>query len=214
MRSVFLHRLNEGSQNFSFFEVAFVPVGRRTLIAEETLVAMLSGRKTEGLEILYDNYSPALYGVIHRIVQSDEIAEDVLQETFLKIWNNFAKYDAAKGRLFTWMVNVARNAAIDKIRSKEFAQKPQNQRLTDAVSSVEVLRDSTYNPDTIGIKEMVHKLEPEYRQIIDLLFFGGFTQTEAAEKLGIPLGTVKTRSRAALMKLRNQFENVKMPSWM
>ena len=165
---------------------------------------MLSERNTDGLEILYDNYSPALYGVIHRIIQHDEIAEDVLQETFLKIWDNFNLYDPAKGRLFTWMVNVARNMAIDKVRSKEFSQKNKNRDLETSVIAPDY--QGVYNPDTIGIKEMVRKLEPEYRQIIDLLFFGGYTQSEAAEKLNIPLGTVKTRSRAAIMKLRQQFE--------
>lgn len=167
---------------------------------------MLSDRNTEGLEILYDNYSAALFGVISRIIQHEEMAEDVLQETFLKIWNNFPQYDAAKGRLFTWMVNIARNMAIDKVRSKEFSQKQKNQDISDSVSFVEFGNQATYNPETIGLKEMVRKLEPEYRQIIDLLFFGGYTQSEAAEKLNLPLGTVKTRSRAAILKLRQEFD--------
>ena len=171
---------------------------------------MLSGRNAEGLEILYDNYSSALYGVIHRIIGDAEIAQDVLQETFLKIWNNFSMYDGAKGRLFTWMVNIARNMAIDKVRSKEFNQRKQNHPLTDIVSWQDSANQTTYNPETIGLKEMVHKLEPEYREVIDLLFFGGFTQNEAAEKLNIPLGTVKTRSRAAIMKLRQLFNKDKV----
>jgi RNA polymerase sigma-70 factor (ECF subfamily) len=184
-------------------------VARRIQIAEESLIAMLSERNTEGMEILYDNYSSALYGVIHRIIQDDAIAEDVLQETFLKIWNNFGQYDPGKGRLFTWMVNIARNMAIDKVRSKEFSQKQKNHPLSDSVSVVDFNSQAAYNPDTIGIKEMVRQLEPEYRQIIDLLFFGGYTQSEAAEKLNIPLGTVKTRSRAAIMKMRMLFDNEK-----
>ena len=184
-------------------------VARRIQITEDSLVSMLSERNTEGLEILYDNYSSALYGVIHRIVQNDEMAEDVLQETFLKIWNNFAQYDPGKGRLFTWMVNIARNMAIDKVRSKEFSQNQKNRDIADSVSFVDFDNQATFNPETIGIKEMVRKLEPEYKQIIDLLFFGGYTQSEAAEKLNIPLGTVKTRSRAAIMKLRREFDNVR-----
>lgn len=184
-------------------------MGRRIQIAEEDLVTMLTGRDTDGMEILYDNYSAALYGVIHRIIQNEEIAEDVMQETFLKIWNNFTAYDAAKGRLFTWMVNIARNMAIDKVRSKEFYQQQKNRDIADTVSFVDFSNQTTYNPETIGLKEMVRKLEPEYRQIIDLLFFGGYTQSEAADKLNIPLGTVKTRSRAAIMKLRQYFEKDK-----
>jgi len=167
---------------------------------------LLSGKDAKGIEILYDNYSAALYGVIYRIVGKDEIAEDVLQETFLKIWNNFSQYDASKGRLFTWILNIARNLAIDKVRSKEFVSQSKNRPLQDSVSSIDVSNEFSYNPETIGIKEMVRKLEPEYKEIIELLFFGGYTQSEAAEKLGIPLGTVKTRSRSAIMRLRNQFE--------
>ncbi len=181
-------------------------VARRIQIAEESLVSMLSDRNPEGMEILYDNYSSALYGFIHRIIQNDEISEDVLQETFLRIWNNFSKYDPGKGRLFTWMINVARNMAIDKVRSKEFTQKQKNRELSDSVSSLDSGNQSTYNPDTIGLKELIRKLDPEYKQIIDLLFFGGYTQSEAAEKLNIPLGTVKTRSRVAIQKLREQFD--------
>ena len=119
-------------------------------------------------------------------------------------------YDPAKGRLFTWKVNVARNMAIDKVRSKEFSQLKKNHSLSDSVSLVDFDKQATYNPETIGLKEMVHKLEPDYREIIDLLFFGGFTQNEAAEKLNIPLGTVKTRSRAAILKLRQLFNKDKV----
>jgi len=184
-------------------------VTKRIQILEEDLVALLVNRDMKGMGILYDNYSAALYGVIYRIVQNDEIAEDVLQDTFLKIWNNFSQYDSGKGRLFTWMVNIARNQSIDKVRSKDFVNQSKNQPLDKIVSFVDMDRSASYNPDTIGLKEMVTKLDIEYRQIIDLIFFEGYSQSEAAEKLSIPLGTIKTRSRAAIMKLRQQFESVK-----
>jgi RNA polymerase sigma factor (sigma-70 family) len=197
-----------GKRKFVFFGADKKLVGKRTQISEEKLISLLAERNQQGLEILYDNYSAALYGVIHRIVTVDEIAEDVLQETFLKIWNNFSQYDSSKGRLFTWMLNVARNLAIDKIRSREFSNQNKNQSLDNVVSQNSF--SDSYNPETIGLKEMVRKLEPEYKELIDLLFFGGYTQAEAAEKLGIPLGTVKTRSRSALNRLRNEFEKVNL----
>ena len=184
-------------------------MAKKIRIAEDALVSMLSERNTEGIEILYDNYSSALYGVIFRIVQSDEIAENVLQETFLKIWNNFARYDEAKGRLFSWMVSIARNMALDVVRSKDFNQARKNHTIDGSVSFVDSAFRTTYNPETIGLKDLVTRLDPEYRQVIELLFFGGYTQSEAAAKLDIPLGTVKTRSRAALLKLRQQFDGVK-----
>jgi RNA polymerase sigma-70 factor (ECF subfamily) len=179
-------------------------VGRRIKIEEDELIRLLAAKDKQGMEILYDNYSAALFGVIHRIVQREEIAEEVLQEAFLKIWNNFAQYDAAKGRLFTWMVNVGRNLAIDKVRSKDFVNQAKNQTLENAVFIPDP--KLVFDPELIGIREIVRKLEPEYRQIIDLLFFEGYSQSEVAEKLSIPLGTVKTRSRAAIMRLRNFFD--------
>ena len=174
---------------------------------------MLAARNEKALEILYDNYSAAMYGVIHRIIQNDAIAEDVLQEAFIKIWNNFLQYDSAKGRLFTWMVNICRNLSIDKVRSKDFANQNKNQQIEKIVSFDVSLSSASYNPDTIGIKEIVRKLEPEYRIVIDLLFFEGYSQSEAAEKLNIPLGTVKTRSRAAIQKLKTLFINDGKTEW-
>ena len=181
-------------------------MGKKVKIEEETLVKMLVARTEKAMEILYDNYSAAMYGVIQRIVQNEEVAEDVLQEAFVKIWNNFHQYDATKGRLFTWMINICRNLSIDKVRSKEFTNQNKNQSIEKSVSSYNQLVTASYNPDTIGIKEIVDKLEPEYYQIIDLLFFKGYSQSEAAEKLNIPLGTVKTRSRAAIQKLKGIFQ--------
>lgn len=180
-------------------------MGIRTEIVEEELVKKLTNRDTKGLEILYDNYSAAMYGVIHRIIQNDEIAEDLLQEAFLKIWNNFMQYDAGKGRLFTWMINTCRNLAIDKLRSKDITDQNKNQQIENSVSGI-VSLSASYNPDTIGINEILKKLDPDYRTIIDLLYFEGYSQAEAAGRLNIPLGTVKTRSRAAILKLRMLFD--------
>ena len=113
---------------------------RHVKISEEDLIALLANRNMKGMEILYDNYSSALYGVIFRIIQKDEIAEDVLQDTFLKIWNNFPQYDAAKGRLFTWMINIGRNQAIDKVRSKDFVNQSKNQPIDKTVSFVDCIQ--------------------------------------------------------------------------
>jgi RNA polymerase sigma-70 factor (ECF subfamily) len=139
-----------------------------------------------------------------RIVQNEEVAEDLLQELFLKIWIQFKQYDTSKGRLFTWMINIARNLAIDKIRSREFLNASKTQPLDDAVNTSKP-GYSSFNPETIGLKDVISKLEPEHREIIDLMYFKGFTQIEVALKLHLPLGTVKTRSRTAIMKLRNYF---------
>jgi len=99
---------------------------RKISLSEEELVRALRNRERIAIEALYDMYSSSLYGVISRIIVDTATAEDVLQETFIKIWNSFSAYSTEKGRLFTWMVNIARNLAIDKIRSKDF--KNQNKK--------------------------------------------------------------------------------------
>jgi RNA polymerase sigma factor (sigma-70 family) len=183
-------------------------LGRRIRISEEELIRLLTERSERGLEILYDNYSAALYGVIFRLVQQDDVAEDILQETFIRIWKNFIQYKAEKGRLFTWMVQVARNLSLDKLRSKEFQNAGKNQDIGKAVFSGDPALSGSYNPETIGVREIVSRLEKEYKEVIELLYFQGFSQAQAADKLNIPLGTVKTRSRAAILKLRQSFDAV------
>lgn len=158
------------------------------------------------MEALYDMYSASLYGVIYRIVQHEEIAEDLLQDTFVKIWNSFPLYDSSKGRLFTWMVNIARNLSIDKIRSKDFRNSSKNQDLENTVNVIDDQNSTAINPDIVGVKELVQQLKPDQKSILDLIYFRGYTHVEAAEELGIPLGTVKTRMRMAIITLRKFFK--------
>ena len=165
----------------------------------------LQNREKIAVEALYDMYSSSLYGVISRIVTDTAIAEDVLQETFVKIWHSFSSYSADKGRLFTWMVNVARNLSIDKIRSKDFKNQNKNQELENNVTFIDEQRNTTYNPELLGIKDLVQALKPEQKSILDLVYFKGYTHVEAADELGIPLGTIKTRLRMAILQLRKNF---------
>ena len=165
--------------------------------SEEDLIIGLQQQEEAAMTILYDKYSAALYGVILRIVKTEEVAEDVMQETFIKIWTSFRQYDKEKGRLFTWIVNIARNASIDKIRSKEFRVGSRERSIED--SPVNNLHSSyEVRPDHIGIKDLVGKLNPDQKKIIDMMYFDGYTQSEVAEELDIPLGTVKTRARTAM----------------
>lgn len=169
---------------------------------ESSLVEGVKNRNQQVFERLYDNYSGALLGVILRIINEQAQAEDILQEVFIKIWNNIGSYDASKSRLFTWMMNIARNAAIDATRSKQFKTGEQNRRLEDSVNKVNRAQKVTQDTDHIGLKELVAKLKPENRQVIDLMYFGGYTQDEIAKEFAIPLGTVKTRARAGIQQLR------------
>jgi RNA polymerase sigma-70 factor (ECF subfamily) len=173
-----------------------------TTYTEEELIRSLRERDETSFSYVYDNYSGALYGIISRIVPEEEAAQDILQESFVKIWNNFASYDSSKGRLFTWMVNVARNMAIDHTRSKSYKSDLKNQSLNNSVGKINRQQSSSQNTDLIGLKSFVEKLKPEHKEIIDLLYFGGYTQDEVSKEMNMPLGTVKTRTRAALQQLR------------
>jgi RNA polymerase sigma-70 factor, ECF subfamily len=177
-----------------------------SVLAEDELVSRLFKQDREAFAYLYDNYAPALYGIIFRIVQKEEIARDVLQECFLKIWSNFTQYDKTKGRLFTWTVNIARNLAIDTTRSKDFKNQSKNLDISDLVNTIDSKQTAVLKPDQIGLRALIEKLKPEQRQLIDMVYFGGYTQAEVAETLNIPLGTVKTRIRAALLELRAVFK--------
>jgi RNA polymerase sigma-70 factor (ECF subfamily) len=174
-------------------------------LSEEELVLALRRKEKIAAEALYDMYSASLYGVILRIVNDEAVAEDILQETFVKIWHSFGSYNTDKGRLFTWMVNIARNLSIDKIRSKDFKNQSKNQELENNVLSIDEQRNTVYQPELLGIKELVSTLKPEQKSILDLIYFKGYTHVEAAEELGIPLGTIKTRLRMAILQLRKYF---------
>lgn len=165
----------------------------------------LRNREKIAVEALYDMYSSSLFGVISRIIADTATAEDLLQETFVKIWHSFSGYSTEKGRLFTWMVNIARNLAIDKLRSKDFKNQNKNQEIENNVTFIDEQRNTVYKPELLGIKELVETLKPEQKLILDLVYFKGYTHVEAADELGIPLGTIKTRLRIAIQQLRKHF---------
>ncbi len=169
---------------------------------EKTLVLALKSKDKQAFSYLYDNYSDALYGVINRIVLSDEIAGDVLQEVFVKIWKNIDNYSREKGSIFTWMMNISRNAAIDQIRSRQYQNEAQNQSIEDFVYDIDKSEQVTSQVDHIGLKEVLTKLKPEHKILIDKVYFEGYTQEEISQELDMPLGTVKTRIRAAMQHLR------------
>lgn len=178
---------------------------KKISLSEEELVSKLKAQDTLAIRALYDMYSGALLGVISRIIPQTEVAEDLLQETFIKIWNSAGSYDNSKGRLFTWMMNIARNLSIDKLRSKDFRNAGKNQDIENNVDFIDSQKEITFNADLLGIKDMVTALKPEFNDVLDMVYFKGYTHVEAAEELNLPLGTVKTRIRMAIMELRKNF---------
>jgi RNA polymerase sigma-70 factor (ECF subfamily) len=170
--------------------------------SEEELIQLLKTGDESAFSYLYDHYSGALFGVIFKITGDQPLAEDILQEAFVKIWNNFSSYDSSKGRLFTWMLNITRNLTIDTLRSKSYKKQSKIQGSENAVNYAGSNVNENERFDAMGIRKQTSLLKEDQKQIIDMAYFDGFTQEEISKKLGIPLGTVKTRMRAAISVLK------------
>ncbi|TDD96919.1 RNA polymerase sigma factor [Flavobacterium cellulosilyticum] len=171
-------------------------------MTQEELIPLILNKDERAFTLLYDMYSKSLFSVISNLLKETEDAEDTLQEVFVKIWKSIDSYSASKGRLYTWMLNIARNSAIDKLRSKGFNNSKKNLSDENFVNLLEDSNNQNNRIDTIGILEFVKKLKPKCVQIIELLFFQGYTQQEASDELEIPLGTVKTHNRNCINDLR------------
>jgi RNA polymerase sigma factor (sigma-70 family) len=180
-------------------------LGTTTTYNEEELLMLLKQQDRQAFNYLYRQYSGALYSVILKVIDDSQTAQDVLQDVFVKIWNNVGQYDAGRGRIYTWMLNIARNAAIDKLRSKGEIMKSKIQTGEHVVNNLEQNIKTEQKTDTIGLRKMVDGLKPEYAAIVELAYFNGFTTDEISKTLGIPQGTVKTRMRSAMCQLREIF---------
>ena len=171
-------------------------------MTQEQLIPLILKKDDRAFTIMYDMYSKSLFAVISNLIKETDEAEDVLQEVFVKIWKNIESYNDSKGRLYTWMLNIARNTAIDKLRSKGYNNSQKNLSSDNFVHLLDDSNKLINRIDTIGIQEFVKKLKPKCIQLIELLFFQGYTQQEASDELEIPLGTVKTQNRNCINDLR------------
>ena len=183
----------------------FITKKQKTMTQEE-LIPLLLKKEERAFTIMYDMYSKSLFSVISNLLKETEDAEDVLQEVFVKIWKNIETYNDSKGRLYTWMLNIARNTAIDKLRSKGYNNSQKNLSTDNFVHLLDDSNKLIHRIDTIGIQEFVKKLKPKCIQIIELLFFQGYTQQEASDELEIPLGTIKTQNRNCINDLRTYLQ--------
>lgn len=172
---------------------------------ENQVVTLLKQGDKKAVSIAYRNYADALLGIIIRIVKSKEIAEEVLQDTFVKIWSNASKFDESKGRLFTWFANIARNSAIDMVRSAKYQQLQKTESLENPVfTNIDAVVNSEIRDS--GLEKVINSMDEKYRLIIDKLYFEGYSHSELAKEMGIPLGTVKSRLRLAIKELRQKLD--------
>ena len=170
---------------------------------EQNIVQLLQKGDKTALNLLYQNYADSLYGVILKVTNNEELAQDALQETFVKVWKNSKKYDSKKAKLFTWLYRIARNTAIDKLRS--FNNRFEKEVQIDK-SNVYILPTSNLNQDVLDLREHVARLDDKYQIVLKALFFEGMTQQEASDELEIPLGTIKSRLKIGLRELKKVYD--------
>ncbi len=167
------------------------------------LMAQIKQGHEGALKTLYRKYAGALLHQVQKIIADQEAAEEILQDVFVKIWKKAGQYDENRSRLFTWMSQIARNTAIDTARLVSFQRNKETDSLDTLVNIDAQLPAKAFNkiPD-VGLQQVISKIDPEHRELIEYLYFRQYTQKETAEALGIPLGTVKTRLRKAISVLR------------
>ncbi len=173
--------------------------------ADSEVIARIQKRDPEGLTAAYDRYSGIAYGVFMRITRDQAVAEDLLQELFLRIWNRARDFDSAKGALGVWIISIARNMAIDYLRSAQ-ARFGAKLRPIENVDPMAFSRQSNNTESLLDsrrtVKTALSTLNANERKVLELAYFEGFSQSEIAKRLNEPLGTVKTWMRAGLMRLR------------
>ena len=175
-------------------------------MSQEEVLSLIEKKDSKAYTYLYNMYSKSLFAVISNLIKNREEAEDVLQDVFVKIWSNIDSYNTEKGRLYTWMLNITRNTTIDKMRSKGYNKSLKNQDIDNFVGIIDNENKFINKIDIIGVSEFIKKLKPKCIQIIDLLFFKGYTQAETSEELEMPLGTVKTLNRTCINDLRTYLQ--------
>jgi RNA polymerase sigma-70 factor (ECF subfamily) len=173
---------------------------------ERALIARLQRRDPQAMAELYDLYGRLAYSLVLRIVRDNAIAEDLVQETFLRVWNRVHSIDAERGALGPWLLAIARNRAIDYLRSSAGRERRAVELdETDHASLYQKMENEILISDQARrVKAAMDKLAPNYRTVMELAYFEGLSQSEMAAHMGQPLGTIKTWVRAALQCLRDE----------
>jgi RNA polymerase sigma-70 factor (ECF subfamily) len=178
---------------------------RKLRLSEDKLIEGLQNMDGSAMSALYRMYSDSLYRVISTIVVIEEVAQDLLQETFIKIWKSFKQYDPGKGRLYTWMARLARNISIDYLRSVNHRNYTVSENLVESTQQIDQKFQVSYNPELIGVKDMTDILNEDQRLALDLIYFKGYTHVQAAEELDITVGILRSRLQSSITVLRRTF---------
>jgi RNA polymerase sigma-70 factor, ECF subfamily len=177
-------------------------------LADEELMPLIGAKDPEAFGVFYDRHGGVAYSLAYRIVGERGAAEDVTQEAFISIWRSGARYDRTRGSVRSWMLSIVRNRAIDALRSSA-GKAPRltldddsilEQRPAEELTEEEAIRHET----ATEVRGALDQLPGDQSKVIELAYFGGFSQSEIARMLGVPLGTVKGRMRLGLEKIRNE----------
>lgn len=177
----------------------------QALTSDVELLHAIARGDEQALASLYDRYRVILFSLVLRILHSRDDAEDVLQELFLQVWKRASDFDESRGRPFTWLVTLARSRAIDRLRSQGARDRAVAESARDAVAAdewVDAVDEAIRSEQSAVVRRALAELPEEQRRALLLAYFEGLTQTEIAARLGAPLGTIKTRMRSGMMKLR------------
>lgn len=188
-----------------------------TNLAEATdanLMTLVTQGDQEALEVLYERYSRAVYSFSLRIVGDAQVAEEILQEVFIRAWQQGTSYQATRGSLITWLLSITHNLSIDEVRRRK--RRPQKAESEEPETILASLPDAGIGVEEEvwlaslrgSIQEALQQLPVAQREAIELAYFQGLTQREIAETLGEPLGTIKTRMRLGMLKLRDQLSEL------
>ena len=158
------------------------------------------------MKALWDKYANALFGIISRTVQDKHYAEEVLQETMLKIWKGIGSFDSNKASFFTWASRIARNSSLDLVRLKSYDRSIKTKEIDPTVFNIKTAKTNLAGIDS---EKLLSVLDEKHREVIEAGYLMGFTQQEIADRLEIPLGTVKTRMRNGIKQLRNYLKQEK-----
>lgn len=175
---------------------------------DEDLLRAIAAGDEESLAFLYDRYKTILFSIIFRILNNRAEAEDVLQDMFFQVWQKAGNFDESRGRGFTWLVTLARSRAIDRVRSLVSQQRIADNSSVEVTGKIVDVEDETVQKhQRAAVQTIMKELPEEQRKVLHLAYFEGMSQTEIADRLDEPLGTVKTRMRTGMTRLRDKFSD-------
>ena len=181
---------------------------RYPLLADEDLISLVGDGDAEAFALLYDRHSRAAYSLAYRLMNGRQAAEDLLQDSFIKVWRSAGGYRVGRGSVRTWILSIVRNRAIDQFRSDASRRRTRDEVEASTPTSYpsEAFAETWRNTQQEQMREVLKMLPQEQLRILELAYFSGYTHVEIAERLSLPLGTVKGRMRLGLEKLRNHTE--------